>query len=670
VKQIELGLEVEEDLRRHRGALGRPDPWVGRYQVETEDGLVTVRVGHRQEKDHNIVDWRDAASMPLFDAQMGDHVAVKVGGAEVTGRLTSRARVDAGPDRDHQVELFAGQAPVRPAIRRRRAGPPGLPDILGLLTPEQYRLITATRDRPVVVQGRAGSGKTTAALYRVAWLAYPSDDEGGPPLDPARVLVVMFNRALSAYVSSLLEPLGLQQARIDTFHGWALGIIQRACGPHAVFTEPHEGREPAARVKRHPGILDAIDAFVAHQRERSEVWLEPHLRAYGALDLFERLHESSGPPVPALVRVLQEARGERDRTQGSEHARLEQVVKVLERALHRLTRYVGDLEALLTDRSLLHTYVPDVPPWEVDSAARFQAFLHKEPRLTFDDFALLVRLMQTKNGGHPDPEHPGRVAPFEHVVVDEAQDFGAVELDVLFRTVRSPGDVTIVGDLNQKIVPDAAFIGWAQVARRLGLDGAAVAQLEVGHRCNQPIMSLAHDVIGIPPPSQGKQGPLPTLERLQDEAELLDTLHDRLVRRWQEQPRSHLCVVCRQRDQAKILFDALRPRLEGTLDVRWGHNKSFVFEPGVTVTNVRQLKGLEFDTVVVVEPDEEAYPATDESRRLLYTVFTRAQERLVLLGRNPWTPLLQPSVDAGRLRVADSGAVQPIEFGPDDDAPF
>ena len=96
---------------------------------------------------------------------------------------------------------------------------------------------------------------------------------------------------------------------------------------------------------------------------------------------------------------------------------------------------------------------------------------------------------------------------------------------------------------------------------------------------------------------------------------------------------------------------------------------AFAFEPGVTVTNRAQIKGLEFDAVVVFEPTESDYPAQgDEGRRRLYTVLTRAKSELVLIASDEPTELLARAIEQGSRDVADAATVP--EFSGADDEPF
>ena len=107
--------------------------------------------------------------------------------------------------------------------------------------------------------------------------------------------------------------------------------------------------------------------------------------------------------------------------------------------------------------------------------------------------------------------------------------------------------------------------------------------------------------------------------------------------------------------------------------MRVGHNADFVFAPGVTVTNLRQIKGLEFDVVIVVDASAAVYPDGEQGRRWLYTVVTRAKDALhVVVDAEPGgvTPLLDAARSEGLLEVRERSAVEPVAFGAEDEEPF
>jgi len=108
------------------------------------------------------------------------------------------------------------------------------------------------------------------------------------------------------------------------------------------------------------------------------------------------------------------------------------------------------------------------------------------------------------------------------------------------------------------------------------------------------------------------------------------------------EPRASVAVIARFPEQADLFYQGLRtgevPYLRRVAD------QDFVFKPGVDVTDVRQVKGLEFDYVILVEVSEAAYPVDDEARHLLHIAATRAAHQLWVLCSGRPSQLLPESL--------------------------
>lgn len=648
-----------------------------------------IRVGKGRSATRGIVDWRHPLAEAFYQAAPGAVIALEAPYREQELVVLHRAKVGAEERRLVQVILersdgqhtltagpdgFHAHGDTGPTARDVS----GLPDVTALLTKEQHALITASLERPVIIQGRAGSGKTTVALYRLSWLTYPDKGEGDPLVDPSRVLVVMFNKALSSFVRRELEQLGLGEVQLDTFHGWALEQIRRAYTGRIEPRPMTSADAPAAAaLKKNVGILAALEAFVARQVTVAFTWLEEKLRPYDEEGWLGRA-KTSTLPIAVRLRVLRrealEARNQTDSRR--ERERLEQVRLIFDNAYRRMTQYKDELLRFLRDKKLLGEHLLGVETRDIDALERFQNQLqsrdgserHAGPYVAFEDFALLLRLIQLKNGGFPRKSEDEQPLVYDHLMIDEAQDFGALELKVLLASVRSRTGVTVVGDLNQKIVPEADFIGWDALAAELGLGGADVAQLEVTHRSSRPIVQLADTLIDGDTPG-GFSGPKPTLTLTADPKDSLDRAAERIRAFLSEQADAHVCVVTKRTAEADVAHAGLVARLDD-IPVRRGKNASFAFEPGVTVTNMRQIKGLEFDMVVALNPASASYPASDQGRRDLYTVLTRARLQLHLIGHEDPTPLLDRARTGGQLEVVDEAAVTPVAFDEADEDPF
>jgi len=657
-----------------------PDPWFGWLHVD-EDGQDRVfRIGQAHCPDVGILSWRHPLGQLFYELLPAEDYDREGGAGLIAGTLKARARI-------HQLRHVVqhvrwddaqGELPLARladgtfdfedvAHALHRSG--GLPNIQAWLTREQFRLIARAHDQPLILQGKAGSGKTTVALHRLSWLCAPQPRPDGsvdrPLVQPSNILIVMFNRALCQFVEELLAPLELSKATLRTFHAWALETLRFVYrGELTVSTAPRPGAREAGAVKAHVGILAAIDDYVIEQTDRMEQWLTGQLTPLGGGAWLTRYQRSDAPVLRRLRELRDQARQARNASADpADHQKLAAIYDTFSRAAERMALYKEDLRRILTDVDALAGHLTSLPRADLEAAARYQDALQREgaaanrrvgASVDFDDLALLLRLMQAKLGGLP--RQTDEVFLFDHLLVDEAQDFGAVQLRVLFDAVSSHTGVTIVGDVNQKILPDVHFIGWQALADELGIGGFKVAQLEVGHRSTGPIVRLADRIAEAADTSDGRPGPPPVDILTTSEADTTAATAALIRRRLHDAPDAHICVVSPSVDGARRAHAALAAALGADAPVRLGHNQSFSFAPGVTVTNRQQVKGLEFDTVIALDPTPDAYPPSDDGRRALYVVASRAQERLVFIGHERRTPLLDALVADGLLHRAAGGS--------------
>lgn len=679
--------DLDTLFRAQCARLDLDEPWFGRFVLETKGDSKAYLVGHGRHPDERIINWQSPLARAYYEADPGDDFELEARHfAHLAGTVESRCAITSADRRIRRIELktvngshtlvLGDEGFVSPdETPAARAAQEGLADILGLITKEQYRLITSSRSKPIIIQGRAGSGKTSVALYRVGWLTWPAEDASEPPIDPSRVLIVMFNKALSTFVRGTLESMKLEGVHLDTFHGWALDTIRRGYRGHIeVSTKDYPGKESAIRLKKQLGILHATEALVARQSKAVDAWLESKLASYDKPGEFiESFREMKIPIARRIARLRTRALRERDNAKTPrEQRRLTEIHTILQRGMTRLTKYKEDLLKLLTDRDLLTEHLPNATAAQIDDLIGYQTALQSDggsSQVAFEDFAILLRLMQLKNGGLPNKDRDDEVHVFDHLVIDEAQDFGAVELMALLHSVKTRTGVTIVGDVNQKIVPEADFVGWDALAEELGVSGAEVAKLEVAHRSTAPIMALADAIVGDES-GEGRAGAHPSMT-LVDKDDVFPRMADIVRDAVAENVNGHICVIVRKASAAKGAYEALSRHLDGlSVPVRIGYNKSFTFGAGVTVTNMRQVKGLEFDTVIVLDPTDENYPDTESGRKALYTMVTRAKDALYFVGSESPGALLRSAIDNGLVSLNDETEFEPVSFTDEDDEPF
>lgn len=556
-------------------------PYFARVVTEefTEAGdpkEVEFRLGTASFPAQRIIDWRKAPISKLYyDFKEGDEFSETIQGRDREGTIKLRRSYHGNRSVLNIIETPRGTLMVQNGKWKvkdggepmsRTSGHDGhLPPILSLITAEQFELITKDARKPIVIQGIAGSGKTTVALHRLAWLLHEDNSNA----KAEKCLVVMQSPSLKAYVDTTLPELKIHGVPIRTFQQWASKLVTELAGPRpsGIFQKTLE----MERFKSSVVCLQLMNKYVEANPERN-----------------------TDDRIADLFRFFQ----------------------------------------FLTTQEVFW------PKWdEIRKQLKEQiARQHCEEQ----DDPLILHLVYLEHGYYP-VKTAESLGVCDHVVIDEAQDFGLIEIKALLNAVDQKRTVTIVGDLAQKIVMGRNFESWEVVLRDAGFENTTPIQLTVSYRTTREIMDLASKIrTGGQPPAPTAQktrsGPIPSFLKT-DSPAALPNLVANWIRACQGENANGLsAVICRHPKEAQALTDELRKL--GLPSVRWGHREQFDFSPGVVITSIHQVKGLEFRNVLVVEPHDENYPANEEGRNLLYVAATRAEVRLDFAGTKAPSPLL------------------------------
>jgi DNA helicase IV len=578
----------------------------GRLDFETMARPLYVgrRWVHDDEQQQLVVNWQAPAARPFYTATPQDPHGVT---------LRRRFRTDGRRVLGIADEALDGSMLDGAAVgdflleELERSRDRHMRDIVATIQTDQYRLITREPDRPLVIQGGPGTGKTAVGLHRASWLLYTHRET----LARRGVLVVGPNRTFMEYVSHVLPALGEE------------AVEQRAVGELVDGIEP-ELRDPPAVAELKADVRLAEVVRRAAERRLVSQPVELALRLEGTFvwvrerevrELLAAAREELGTTAAARERfrmsLLRRFYEEYGRVLGAAAIRSFEDVEKAVRSQGYLDRVLKAAWPVVSPDKLVRSLL----------ASRAALADAAEGILTPDEQKLLLRRGPGWSDGDVPLVDEARAllaAPPRasgHVIVDEAQDLTPMQLRMVARRART-GSLTILGDVAQA-TGAVVYTSWTDVLPHLPRgDEAEVEELRHAYRVPAEIMELALPLLetiapDVAPPIAYRTGAAaPTVRSVAQEHLLAEAFHEaaRLA-----EAEGLLAV---------IVPDELMEEVEaGDL---WN---------GVPLLTPRQAKGLEFDHVVVVEPALIA--AHEQGLRELYVALTRPTRTLVVVHARP-----------------------------------
>ncbi|HEX7599312.1 MAG TPA: AAA family ATPase, partial [Polyangia bacterium] len=470
-----------------------------------------------------------------------------------------------------------------------------LPAIAALIDPRQFELISRPSSGLIVVQGTAGSGKTTIGLHRIAYLAFADPEH----FRPRNMLVVVYQRALATYVSQVLPALDVPGVAVRTFAAWAETMRRTTFSNlHSPTGAPASDTPPLVmRAKSHGAMLKLLVDRQAEMAAWCRAELESGLANRPEQGAVLAAWDAARGPVDARVTVL--ARWVKQANLSAAGRTALDTVGMRIRA--RTRDVVGEWASLLTDRKALgegfarhapglfsDNQLNSIHRWCVDRERLRQATLAGDADETWavdqEDDTLLLRIHQLQRGplGGKEP------ILYDHLMVDEVQDFAPLELAVLLDSTNRRQSITLAGDTNQSIVPEHGFSNWTQMLTDLSIAHDRVEPLRVSYRSTREIVDCALHVLGplggdVRPVAPRRGAPVESFG-FSSAGECSDFLARSLRDLVHREPLASVALIARHTEQARLYYEALAAA--EVPEVRLVADQDFTFRAGIDVTDV------------------------------------------------------------------------------------
>jgi DNA helicase-2/ATP-dependent DNA helicase PcrA len=524
-----------------------------------------------------------------------------------------------------------------------------LRDIVSTIQAEQDLIIRAPRYKALIIQGAAGSGKTTVALHRLAFLLYQYQQQ----IRAERMIIFAPNTMFLNYISGVLPELGVGNVRQTTFAEWALELLNENVRLAIETTEGNrwfslEGTRPVINNET-PGRFKGSLAF--------KEWLDDRLRNIEETFLADQPFEAwDGRVLPSeTIREWFEV----EYRHYPLAARRERLTARINRWLEMQLTNIGDpkirKDKSKTGKQRLRAYMNKLP--KADALTFYQSLFSQESKGSFIPNKVLSDTKLYLKKGHVLPEDlaplvwihysfngTGGVA-FDHVVVDEAQDVPPFQIALLNAFMNEPS-FTILGDLAQGIHAYRGVQRWEELSAVFNSEYHSYHVLKQSYRSTLEIIEFANRILpftdtGLPPAEpvfrSGEPVEIVPLEQEEERLPLIDAF----IRDNRERGMRTIAVIGRTDEECGWLHEQMT---EAGMEANLIAEGQSQYRGGVTVVPVYLAKGLEFDAVLIANANERQYSRTPQDAKLLYVGCTRALHRLTLLHNGKVTSLVQPTL--------------------------
>ncbi|KQX66920.1 HelD family protein [Paenibacillus sp. Root444D2] len=664
----EQALEAARENGRHNLAKAVDEPYFGRldFQETGTASALPLYIGKSGVEDERtgqllVIDWRapvaslfysftgglDAASYDSPDGLIDGLVYLK---RNLVVRKQILQRVVDTYDRNAD-SLAVGDEFLLYRLGENKDNK--LRDIVSTIQAEQDRIIRAAKNTALIIQGVAGSGKTTVALHRLAFLLYQYREQ----VRAERMIIFAPNSMFLDYISGVLPELGVGNIQQSTFTDWAIDVLDQevklADQSLVLQTWFSLGSKRPPVDDQAPGRFKGSIAFKQYldlcltRFEESYVPTSDFIPWEGIKLPIATIREwffvenKHYPLVKRRERVIARIKRwmEIQLDKIWEQSRKKELKK---KASQRLRTYLTGwpdhsafsfYKMLFSDKgrpdSLPIDLLSQIP--EPIVTASLKLFKKKEVQL--EDLAPLLYI-HTRLFGIPSDRL------FDHVVIDEAQDFSPFQVAVLDSYTRN-SSFTILGDLSQGIHAYQGITDWKEFSSLFEVEETGYFELERSYRSTMEIILFANQVL-----KRGVENPLLAVPvfRSGNKVRVLQTdikgrlpLLQRAIATLKQGSSSTIAVVARTEKQAQELHDALT---EAGIETNLITSKQRVYRGGISVLPVFLTKGLEFDAVLLMDVTAGHYEATFMDAKLLYVGCTRALHELWLMAPGELSPLV------------------------------
>ena len=592
-------------------------PYFAKIVFESDEGKNDIYIGltYLTKDNENIIfDWRAPISSIFYDYESGDSQYEAPGGI-IKGYLHNKRQFTIEDSKIKRV--FDSKLNVQDELLQEvlaNKTDEYMKNIVNTIQTEQNAIIRNVKDRNLIVQGIAGSGKTSVALHRIAFLLYKIKN-----LTSDKVLIFAPNKVFSEYISNVLPELGEENTKETTFSDFLETYITeyKSIESFTSFIERYYKHDEAyidlIKFKQSNEIIPVIEEFIKNyvkkasfteeilnhdlyiEKEKLNYYLKER---YSSIPLFERIDE-----IATKIAEM-EFKGNKSKQRQIRKWLRERLNISIDMKEIYIKFYKSD-----EFKNAYHKELPDSYINRLD-----------DKNISFEDACLFVYMKSLL-------KFLGNDYSIEQTIIDEAQDYNILQY-ILLKKILKKSKFTILGDINQTINPYYQYKSLEEL-RSVFQEGTNYIELTKTYRSSPEIIEHTNKILGLNLVSAIRRDTKIPVE-FRDE----DNLKEQLIKDINNLSKDNrsIAIITKTDTEASKIYKLLHTDVEDLVLIA---NNSKAFSRKLVTLPSYMAKGLEFDATIIYTEKDNKY--TYDERYLYYVSCTRSQHHLIIYNQEKTT---------------------------------
>lgn len=633
-------------------------PYFGRIDF-TEDGFYDtekIYIGMHNLLDEStndiiIYDWRSPVASMFYEGELGNSTYKSPMG-RVSGNISLKRQYKIKNSK--LTYFFDSSVQINDSVLQEilsKNSSDKMKNIVQTIQKDQNLIIRDTENELLIVQGCAGSGKTSIALHRIAFLLYTGMSA---KLSSNNFIIISPNSIFSKYISGVLPELGeenVKQINYDEISSKYLTdgytLEKRGEELEHLLLSKTSIKIDDINFKGSTTFLEILNRFIDYYLRKlipfSDVYYDNKviytkdeiknmflndkigiapIRRLNRIKsmILNKIHPIRKERLKKIEIIVKNSYGHEFEVKSFSRLLSIKETKVLLKELSKFTdiNYLELYKFLFSNSILLKKLSKGLKlPSNIDEIIDYTRSNLKSKFISYEDCTPLIYLNLKLNGIND-------FAEISHVVIDEAQDYYPLQFQI-FKLLFPNARYTILGDFNQSMENKKDKTIYDGIEEILHKDRSLKLFLNKSYRSSIEISRFAQSILG------SKETPIDFFERHENKPEVVSITNEALaykevisdIEKFHNDGFDSIAVICKTNKEAKKAYASLK----ASLAVQLIDNEASEIEKGTLIIPSYMAKGLEFDAVIILDTKAENYDR-EFDKRLLYIGCTRALHRL------------------------------------------